>query len=150
MSRRDLSFENVAAVQSELNRLGRGAKGLGNWNLAQTCDHLAFFIEGSLDGHQFKVPWIFKMLFGRMVLKRILTSRKMKPGVFTPQKPLPDPGIDEAKSVARLAKALDRLQKHAGDFHDSPFFGHLTPEQWRELHCIHCAHHFNNLIPLDG
>src|SRR4051794_29700744 len=101
MSRRDLSFNSVAAVQSELDRLHlSGANGLGAWNLAQTCDHLAYFIEGSLDGHQFKVPWIFKALFGRMVLKRILMNRKMKAGVFTPQKPLPDPGLDEVKAVA--------------------------------------------------
>ncbi|MFL5328297.1 MAG: DUF1569 domain-containing protein [Gemmataceae bacterium] len=145
--KRELKFESPREVKAELARLQAGYKPGGNWNLAQTCDHLAYFIEGSLDGHQFKVPWIFKFLFGRMVLKRILGSGRMKAGVFTPQKPLPAPDIDLAKSVARLNTALDRLEAHQGELQDSPFFGHLTPDQWRQLHMIHCAHHLGNLQP---
>ena len=67
-------------------------------------------MTGSLDGHQFKVPWIFKVLFGRMVLRRILTNRKMKRGVFTPQKPLPEPGGDEIAAVTRLKTRLRELK----------------------------------------
>lgn len=145
---RELEFPNISAVVKELDRLHRGGYTKnGNWDLAQICNHCAFFIEGSLDGHQFKVPWLFKVLFGRMVLKRILSQRKMKSGVFTPQKPVPEPGGDEEAAVARLRKALERLEKHAGELHDSPFFGHLTPEQWRDLHLIHCAHHLAYLQP---
>jgi hypothetical protein len=65
----------------------------------------------------------------------------MKRGVFTPQKPLPEPGGDESAAIANLKDTLARFESHRGGFHDSPFFGHLTPEQWRDLHLIHCAHH---------
>jgi hypothetical protein len=61
--------------------------------------------------------------------------------------PSPEPGGDEAAAVARLKKAINRLQAHSGEMHDSPFFGHLTPEQWRELHLIHCNHHLALLHP---
>lgn len=148
MPSRDLDFRTFAEAHAELDRLHRrGYEKLGNWDLAQICEHLAFFIDGTLDGHKIKVPWLFKVLFGRMVLKRILSQRRMKTGVFTPQKPLPEPGGDEGAAVDHLKDSLARLEKHQGEMFDSPFFGHLTPEQWRDLHLIHCAHHFGFLQP---
>ena len=148
MSQRELTFENSQQIKAELERLQRGSyKPVGNWNLAQTCDHLSYFIEGSLDGHQFKTPWLLKFLFGRMVIKRILTTGRMKSGVFTPQKPLPGPDANLDKALVRLSSALDRLDAHQGELHDSPFFGHLTPDEWRRLHLIHCAHHLAFLHP---
>jgi hypothetical protein len=147
MPRRELIFKTVQDVKAELVRLQRGYQPAGKWNLAQICDHLSYFIEGSLDGHQFKTPWLLKALFGRMVLRRILNSGRMKSGVFTPQKPLPGPAVDLPKSIARLNAALDRLDAHSGAWHDSPFFGQLKPDQWRRLHMIHCAHHLGYLQP---
>jgi hypothetical protein len=120
---------------------------LGQWDLAQTCDHLRYFITGSLDGSKDKVPWILSFLFGRLILNRILSKRRMKSGAPTPQKPLPAPGGDERTAVDRLKEEIGRLQNYKGDMHASPFFGHLTPEQWRELHLIHAAHHLGFLIP---
>jgi len=149
MTQRELKFADFAAVRTELDRLARGYDQAGNWDLAQVCNHLNFFITGSLDGHQFRVPWIFKVLFGRLVLRRILSTGKMKTGVFTPQKPLPDAGGDAAKAVANLKATLARFEQHHGELHDSPFFGHLTPDQWRDLHLIHCAHHLGFLLPRD-
>lgn len=148
MPQRQLDFQSINDAIAELERLEKsGCTSLGNWDFAQVCDHLSFFVEGALDGHQFKVPWIFKAMFGRMVLNRILSKRHMKPGVFTPQKPLPLPGGDPKAAAARLRKALIRMRDHMGEFHDSPFFGHLTPDQWCELQTIHCAHHFGFLEP---
>lgn len=148
MPQRDLHFDSINEVIAELDRLERsGCTPGGNWDFAQVCNHLSYFIEGSLDGHKFKVPWIFKVLFGRLVLKRILTQRKMKTGVFTPQKPLPTPGADPKVAADRLRKALIRTRDHAGEFIPSPFFGYLTPDQSRELTVIHCAHHLAFLQP---
>lgn len=148
MTHRQLDFKGFAEVLAEIDRLhGCGYEKAGQWDLAQVCHHLSYFIEGSLDGHAFRVPWIFKVVFGRRVLKRILSQRRMKTGVFTPQKPLPEPGRDEVAAVNRLKQAIARLQSHQGELHASPFFGYLTPQQWRELHLIHCAHHLGFLIP---
>lgn len=148
MPQRELQLKNFGAVRDELDRLHRGGfDKLGQWDLSQVCAHLTYFIQGSLDGQPFKVPWIIRVLLGRIVLKRILTQQKMKTGVFTPQKPLPAPGGDEAAAVANFKQLLHRLETHQGPFHDSPFFGHLTAEQWRDLHLIHCNHHLAFLRP---
>lgn len=148
MPQRNLDFHDFPEVVAELDRLhAKGYEKTGNWDLAQVCNHLAYFIDGSLDGATYKVPWIFKALFGRLVLKRILSQRRMKVGVFTPQKPLPQPGGDEAAAVARLKQCIQRFQAHQGELQPSPFFGNLTPREWRELHLIHCAHHLGFLNP---
>lgn len=148
MEPRQLEFKDFTQVLAEVDQLHQhGWNKQGQWDLAQVCDHLAYFVEGSLDGHSYHVPWLLKVLFGRLVLGRILKHRRMKQGAPTPQKPLPAAGGDEAAAVARLQRALTRLQNHQGELHDSPFFGHLTPEQWRDLHLIHCGHHLGYLTP---
>jgi hypothetical protein len=148
MERRQLTFTDFDAVLADLHQLQRnGYRKAGAWDLAQVCDHLGYFIQGSLEGFTFEVPWLIKTLFGRLVLWRILKTRQMKAGVTTPQKPLPTAGGDEPTAVIRLQLRLEQLRNHAGELHASPFFGHLTPQQWRDLHVIHCAHHLSFLIP---
>jgi uncharacterized protein DUF1569 len=148
MPPRQLDLKDLSAVSAEVDRLHRGGyEKLGQWDLTQACDHLGFFIKGSLDGWRIRVPWLFKFLFGRMSLRRILTQRKMKIGGFTPYKPVPPPGQDEAAAVESFKGLIQRLVAKDATFHDSPFFGHLTPEQWREIHLIHCNHHLAFLQP---
>ncbi len=148
MQQRRLVFKDFSEVLAEVDRLHQyGYQKAGQWNLAQNCDHLSFFFKGCLDGFQFKVPWVFKKVFGKMVLNRILQSKSMSRGKFTPQKPLPSPDVNEAEAVARFKDLVERFRIHQGDYHDSPFFGHLTREQWHELNLIHCQHHLGFLIP---
>jgi hypothetical protein len=149
MERRRLAFTDFAEVNAELERLrDRGYQQAGKWDLAQTCDHLSYFIKDSLDGATYRVPWLLHVLFGRIALRRILSAQRMKTGVPTPQKPLPAPGGDASAAVARLQRLIERLNAHQGDLHPSPFFGYLTPAQWRQLHLIHCAHHLGFLVPI--
>jgi hypothetical protein len=145
---RQLQFNDFAEVQAEVDRLHqRGYEKLGQWDLAQVCDHLTYFVQGSLDGFTFRVPWLIKVLFGRFVLRRILKQRRMKEGISTPQRPLPAAGGDEPAAMARFKQVIERFQAHQGELQPSPFFGHLTPQQWRDLHLIHCAHHLGFLAP---
>jgi hypothetical protein len=148
VEQRRLDFKDFPQALAEVNRLHRGGYlKAGQWDLAQVCDHLTYFVQGSLHGHPYRVPWLFKVLLGRFVLRRILKQRRMKAGGPTPQKPLPPSGSDEATAVERFRQAIEQLQRHQGELHDSPFFGHLTAEEWRELHLIHCAHHLGFLMP---
>jgi hypothetical protein len=148
MSQRPLNFKQFDEAVAEVDRLHSGGYSrAGTWDLAQTLDHLTYFIAGSLDGHPYRVPWLMRFLFGRYVLRRILKTRRMGAGNPTPQRPLPQLGGDEATAIARFKQVVERLRTHTGEMHASPFFGHLTPDQWRELHLIHCAHHLGFLTP---
>ena len=148
MEQRRLDFKDLGEIHSEVDRLHHcGYDKAGQWDLAQACDHLTYFVNASLDGATFRVPWLIKVLFGRLVLRRILKTRRMRSGVQTPQQPLPQPGGDQAAAVERLRQALERLRTHQGELHASPFFGDLTPQQWRDLHMIHAGHHLGYLIP---
>jgi len=148
MSRRTLDFRSFQDVLVDLQRLRKdGYQPIGNWDLAQVCAHLAFFIEGALDGQKFKTPWLLRTLFGRPVLRRILTQRRMKVGIPAPRPSIPSAVLDESSEVQRLQRLFERLEKHRGAYHPSPFFGDLTAAQWRELSLIHAAHHLSYLRP---
>jgi hypothetical protein len=148
MEPRQLDFTNFNDVLAEVDRLHRGGYDkLGQWDLAQICDHLTYFMEAGLDGAKFRVPWLIKILFGRFFLRRILKTRRMKAGIRTPQDPVPAPGGDEAAAVERLRRVIERTQQHTGEFVPSPFFGRLTRQQATDLSLIHCAHHLGYLRP---
>ena len=148
MQPRDLELKTFDEVLAEAERLHRhGYERTGQWDLAQVLDHLTYFMNGGLDGYTFKVHWIIKTLLGKMVLRRISSQKKMKRGVFTPHKPLPEPGGDEAAALARFREALKRFVDHPGDYQPSPFFGIVSREESQELNLIHCRHHLGYLIP---
>ncbi len=146
--RRPLDFRDFGAVVADVDQLHRGGhERSGQWDLAQACDHLAYFIDSSVDGASFRVPWLLKVLFGRMMLRRILATRRMKEGVPVPDAARPKAGADEAAAVERLKRSIARFEGHGGELKPSPFFGTLTRGQWRDLHLIHCAHHLSFLSP---
>jgi len=148
MEYRELKFQSFddAVAYAETLQL-QGYERAGQWDLAQVLDHLTYFLDGAVNGYSFKVPWIIKAMFGKMVLRRILTSKRMKRGVFTPQKPLPEPNLDSAAALVRFKHAVDRLTRHEGEYKASPFFGVMTRDQVRELNLLHCRHHLGYLTP---
>lgn len=139
------SFEEALTYAEQLHT--RGYERAGNWDLGQVLDHLTYFMKGALDGYTFKVPWILKVLLGKMVLRRILKEKRMKRGVFTPQKPLPEPGQDDVAALERFRETARRFVAHTGEYQPSPFFGVMTREEVRELNLLHCRHHLGYLIP---
>src|SRR5262245_49527699 len=118
MRQRILEFKDRADVVAELERLRRGGyTPRGKWDLFQMCDHLAYFVEGSLDGHQFTTPWLFKALFGRLFLRRILKTGKMKSEVPRPQKRTRKAGgaeAAEAAAASRRRRGRRRRPAHLG------------------------------------
>src|SRR5436309_2966521 len=75
VEQRQLEFKEFADVLAELDRLHQGGyEKLAQWNLAQVCDHLAYFMEGTLQGEE-----------GGCVMNRIQTHCQCSKPMFTSQ-----------------------------------------------------------------
>ncbi len=157
MKRRAIDFQALDGVVSEVRQLHEnGYDCVGQWNLAQTCRHLAIGVRGTMDGMGFAMP--FWMKFARPVIKwRLFRTRRIPEGIKAPPVLVPERGTgdntdraDEAAAVAELAEAVHRLAQHRGPVHPSPVTGELTYDEWIQFHCIHAAHHLSFLLPRGG
>jgi hypothetical protein len=147
MQRRELAFSTYGDVVADIERLERfGYRQLGQWNLGRICRHLSYYLRGSLDGFDFKLPWPVRMLIGRPLLKRVLNKGRMPASSRTIPASIPEPDTDQSQAVAEVKELLGRIENAAaGDFHRSPLFDRLTIDQWRTLHLMHAAHHLGFL-----
>lgn len=148
MNRRELTFSSYEEVVAEIERLEQtGYEKAGQWSLGQICRHLSYYMRGSLEGFDFKLPWLVRKLVGRPVLRRLLKKGEIEPGNRTIPASVPPVDTDEARAIAEAKELLGRLDGFAGPFHLSPLFDHLTAVQWEALHLMHAAVHLGFLIP---
>ena len=155
--RRELTFQNFGEVRREVESLQtEGYTKMGNWDLAQVCNHLSDWLTFPVDGFP-KAPWIVRWILwflsktiapGQM--RRMLETGKIRAGTPTMPETVSASGGDTDKAVDRLLQALDRFEAHKGPYHPSPLFGALDREKATRLQLIHCAHHLGYLIPVRG
>lgn len=69
----------------------------------------------------------------------------MRRGMLTIPASVARADTDEAEAVARAVELLRRLEAHRGAVQLAPLFDRLTPDESRELHLIHSAHHLRLL-----
>ena len=43
---------------------------------------------------------------------------------------------------------IERFRSSPGPFDAHPLVGRMTPRQWEQFHCVHCAHHLSFALPL--
>ena len=151
MERRRISFDSVEGAAADIEQLRcDGYEKLGEWDLGQICEHLAILLKGSLEGFGSLMPWIVRATVGRYFLGRILRKRSMPTGLRIPSALRPGPSDgDDPETIERTKELLLRVGR-ATEVHPSPLFGRLTPDQWRQLHLIHTAHHLSFLVPTPG
>jgi hypothetical protein len=148
VGRRELDFHDFDAVAHDVEQLqARGYQRAGNWGLGQICAHLSLTIEKSLEGFPSRVPWALRKVLAFVLLRRILSQRRMRAGISAPALLAPPSDAAEDVEVRRLRALLERVKTHAGEFQDHGYFGKMTPEQWRQLHLVHCGHHLSFLVP---
>jgi hypothetical protein len=154
---RQLTFSHLEQVMPEVDRLARdGYRPLGEWDLAQCCEHLRLWMQYPIDGYpptplpmQMMVA-IMRWTVGRRWLGQILATRKMRAGGPTLPVSVPQAGqIDLPAAVDGLRRMIARVQQRPQERYRSPIFGELTHEQFVELHCVHAAHHLSFLVPGD-
>jgi len=151
-------FANLDEVVHYLEQLQtNGYQSLGKWNLAQVAEHLSDWLEYMLDGYPKSSPlvqpliWIVRVTMGKRLLRKILATGKMASGGPTlPQTVHDAAGLNDAQSLDRFRKTVERFQQWSGEYQASPLFGTLTAEEGQRLQLIHCAHHANFLSPRTG
>jgi hypothetical protein len=145
--RRIIDLKTLDEVANEAERLHEsGYTQVGDWDLCQNLSHCGIFMEKSMDGFDFKLPWILRLI-GPLALKSAIKKRTFKPGFKNPPGVDPVPGKGEPEMLNWFQSVVQRVKEHPCDFHPSPLAGYLDPPTWRELHIIHCSHHLGFLIP---
>jgi hypothetical protein len=148
LQRRALVFTDWDSLLADVERLHiDGYDRLGNWELAQMCDHLSLTLESSLDGFAFKVPWIVRATFGPFLLRRVIKTGRMGDGIKVPEGATRQTSSDATAAVERFRRAVERVRSHTGPFQPHPLVNRSSADDWRQIHFIHCAHHLSLLVP---
>lgn len=147
--RRELSFNNLAEIQADAERLVAGpTKQLGNWTLGTALSHLARTMKMSLDGAEWKAPFLLRMI--APFFKKGLLRGKMKPGFKLPGYAaadlMPKSPVATEQGMNELKTQIERLNREPNRA-PSPFFGPMTREEWNELHCRHAELHLSFFVP---
>ena len=148
--RRQLSFASMADILADVEKLdaaekeGKEISASGNWSPAQIIEHVMFFVDGSMDGFDFKAPLPLRIL--GLIGRSFILNKPMKPGIKLPRKMsmvLPHPKSIWFDAVSHARKAILRVE--AGKYMDqpSPLLGTMSHEDWVKLHCRHAEMHFS-------
>lgn len=143
--RRRLRFGDYQGILAEVSGLACGHQTLGNWTLAQICNHLADTQEFSVESGEpdIKTSALYRTTVGRIALGALLWFRWIpeRQGDLTPP------------AAAEFETALSRLQGTIRRISSEPMiarhpiFGRLSQGQWRQFHLHHAAHHLGFVIP---
>ncbi|MFM1937103.1 MAG: hypothetical protein RI990_2062 [Planctomycetota bacterium] len=148
--RRSLRFRCLGCLREELDRIDAAHRDAtlrttGNWNSGEILDHCAILFETGLDGSNSTLPWYVRAM-GRLMRPLILSPKAppMRPGIKLPadaKEILPRPGVTFEDGMARMRRALARLERGERMSHPSPWLGPLTHDQWVRINLSHTQMH---------
>ena len=155
MRRRRVYLRSLPDLIAEVDRVHAAAvegrvRPLGNWTTAQTFQHLATFVQCSLDGFAFKYPWPMRWLswlIGRLSW-RLLLRLAFRPGFTNP--PIaatlePDAAVPLDVAYADFRQQIGRLVDGERMTERSPTGEKPSHEQWVECHLRHAELHLSFL-----
>ncbi len=147
--RRDVRIESYDDILRDAEALMSGGpiQSLGNWTPGQNFEHLAKSMNASIDGVDFKMPWIMRTI--AKLFKNMFLNQPFKPGFRLPVKMETDfgPGdsISDEEGFQLLVAAVERI-KSTTKRAPSPAFGEMPESDWIKLHCRHAALHLSFLV----
>jgi len=149
--RRELHFNALDEIAADVDALAKGKlKALGNWSPGQILEHLTRVMDGSMDGMNFRFPWLFCVAAKLLFKKRILTM-PMPPGwnlKGEQAKALLRPETSWEDGLRHFRQAIARQQSEEHR-EPHPVLGPLTRDEWRQLHCRHSELHLSFLLPVE-
>lgn len=148
--RRTLRFNTLDEILAEGRRIAApGVRHTGNWNAAQTLDHVARPMVYAIDGFPFKAPLPIR-IFGRLMKGRIL-RKGMSPGITPPARIRAafeaDADLTVETALGTLEEAIARASVDGSMTHASPIFGPLSYAEWVQVQCRHAELHFSFFFP---
>ena len=148
--RRPLQFPDHASIMAEVDRLLTiPHHGVGQWSLAQVCEHLAG-VTRSLVDLPASTPADPSRFCTPEQKAEIFATGNLPEGI--PQPPgRPEPSAP-AETAAEQAEALRAALAHYAASPTGPVishrvFGPLTRDEWDRLVCLHSAHHLSFIVP---
>jgi hypothetical protein len=147
--RRVLHFQTLEEMLADAEKTATGpVRTLGNWSPGQIFDHLALWLEFTLDGFPVKIPWYirwavwpFKGLMVRNPMSAGFIWGEREAKVVTPQREI---ALEEGLVHLKLAVSRWRAEPQR---YPSPLLGKLTPAQWEQFQLRHCEHHLSFIVP---
>ncbi len=146
--RRTLRFGRLGDILADVEALDRSEhrRALGNWTPAQVVDHVAAFIDASLDGFPEAKLAAPLRWFGALMKSRAL-NRPLPAGFKIPN-PLrarfaPKERVSWLEAVDHLRRTVGRVEAGERMTHPSPLLGELGHEQWVQMHCRHAEMHLS-------
>ncbi|HLK28312.1 MAG TPA: DUF1569 domain-containing protein [Puia sp.] len=118
----------------------------GKMNVAQMVKHCRKFEELTLGKVIYKQSFLGK-LFGKMALKNILKTERMKPNLPTvPSFRVMENDIDMAAEKNKWISLINEYEHYPDEGFVHPFFGRMTKEKvgpWSYRHADHHLRQFN-------
>ncbi len=151
-ARRALKFTCLGCVRGDLDRIEAAHRAgtlghTGNWTPGQILDHCAMTLETGLDGSAIDAGF-FGRIMGRLFKKMLLKPGSMRPGFKLPKRMSalePRPGVTFEQGMARIRRALARIDAGERMTKPSPWLGAMTHQEWVALNANHCQLHFGFL-----
>jgi len=139
---RELSFDGLDRVMSEVGRLLSGHETIGRWSLAQILYHLGTAIRLATRDDGSRVPRPAPSPRWEERRRRFFEAGRFPEGVEIPLPVLEPPsGLDERAEAESLAGAIAEFGAAEGPFPAHPKLGPLSKDDWASFHAMHCAHH---------
>ncbi len=151
-NRRTIRFESLDKLLDDIHQIEIADREqrlttVGNWSAGQILAHVANWIDYGYVGYPIKSPpWFIKPIL-RLMLGKYL-KQGMPSGVRIPGIKEGTVGMDPvsvAEGVAKLRKAIARLQSNEPCAYDSPAFGKMSHEDRIRLNLRHAELHLSFL-----
>ena len=151
-NRRQVSFQSYDDFLADVENLASGnVELLGNWTLAQICQHMAAALNGSIDGISFRAPFPLRV-FGKLCLKNRFLNRGLPAGFKIPGRAKkqfePTTSLDQEEQIKALRQAINRVKTDSTRaLH--PFFDAISTEEWDKFNLRHAELHMSFVKAVD-
>lgn len=146
--RRPVHYNTYKDLMDDVFRVAPSHKTLGNWSLAQICDHLARSFRLQVKAADIVLPWSVST-FARLFLKRRFLTKSLPAGFSIPSKHVEtlvaSPDLPLTQAIANLEQVIEQCKEtRASQPH--PLLGKLNREEWEAFNLRHAEMHMSFVL----